>query len=312
MTVRTSLGGSWFAILIATALAAPAAADGPPPGPARVLSEGLAPAPATPRAVVPVRAEIAIIIDDLGQQHRAGLRAIRLPGPVALAFLPQTENAAEQAELANASGKEVLLHLPLEPAGHSARPYPTAIRANAGRTELQQAFAAALASVPHARGVNNHQGSLLTGMTEPMGWLMAEMREHPELYFVDSRTSAASVAYRVARSHGVPAAERNVFLDDERSEAAIRTQFRLLVARALRDERALAIGHPYPETLKVLEEELPRLAAQGVELVSPSELIARQGGYRGPLRNLKLSPALTLATSSALPALPGSTSAAAH
>jgi hypothetical protein len=287
MTVRTSLGGSWFAILIATALAA---AAGP----------------------VPITAEIAIIIDDLGQQHGAGLRAIRLPGPVALAFLPQTDHAAAQAGLANARGKEVLLHLPLEPAAYSARSHPSAIRANVGHGELQVAFAAALASVPHARGVNNHQGSLLTGMTEPMGWLMAEIRARPDLYFVDSRTSAASVAYRVARQHGVPSTERNVFLDDERSEAAIRAQFRLLIAKALKDERALAIGHPYPETLKVLEEELPRLAGYGVRLVAPSELIARQGGYRGPLRNLKLSPALTLATTTAGPAAPGSTSAVAH
>ena len=264
-----------------------------------------------PRAV-PVTGEIAIIIDDLGQQHGAGLRAIRLPGPVALAFLPQTGSAAAQANLADAQGKEVLLHLPLEPTGSSARPYPTAIRASAGRSELQDAFAAALASVPHARGVNNHQGSLLTRMPEPMAWLMEAMRAHPELYFVDSRTSGASVAYRTARQYGVPAAERNVFLDDERSESAIRGQLRLLIARAQRDERALAIGHPYPETLKVLEEELPRLAGYGVRLVPPSELIARQGGQRGPLRNLKLSPALTLATTTAGPGSPGSTSAAAR
>jgi uncharacterized protein len=278
MTVGASLGGSWFTVTIAAAaFAAPAQAC-------------VAPAPAPPRG------EIAIIIDDLGHQRGAGLRAIHLPGPVALAFLPDTPHAASQAAYADRLGKEVLLHLPLEPATGSARAHPTAIRAGAGRDELRQAFAAALASVPHARGVNNHQGSLLTGLAEPMGWLMQELQARPGLYFVDSRTSSASVAYRTARQHGVPATERNVFLDDERGERAIRAQFQRLVARAQRDERALAIGHPYPETLQVLEEELPRLAAHGLRLLSPSELIARQGGYRGPLRNLKLSPGLTLAT----------------
>ena len=247
-----------------------------------------------PRPVA-VTAEIAIIIDDLGQQRSAGLRAIRLPGPVALAFLPQTDHAAVQAELAHAWGKEVLLHLPLEPAASSARAHPTAIRAESGRDGLQQAFTAALASVPFVRGVNNHQGSRLTGMAEPMAWLMEAIRAHPDLYFVDSRTSGSTVAYRTARAHGVPATERNVFLDDERSEGAIRAQFRALIARALKDERALAIGHPYPETLKVLEEELPLLESRGVRLIAPSELIARQGGYRGPFKNLKLSPTLKLA-----------------
>jgi uncharacterized protein len=272
MTVRASLG-SWFAVLIGAAIAAPAAAG------------------------APVRAQIAIIIDDLGQQYRAGERALGLPGPVALAFLPGTRFAAQQAADADADGKEVLLHLPLEP-GHQARSYPTAIRAGAGRAELVQAFAAALASVPHARGVNNHQGSLLTSMPEPMAWLMDEIRAR-DLYFIDSRTTGSSVAYRVARAAGVPSAERSVFLDDTRGEAAVRAQFRELVRKALRDERAIAIGHPHPETLAVLEDEIPKLAALGIRLVGPSELIARQGGHRGPFRQLKLIPTLTLAKSAA-------------
>jgi uncharacterized protein len=139
-----------------------------------------------------------------------------------------------------------------------------------------------------------------------MDWLMREIAARPGLYFVDSRTTGASVAYRAARHHGVPSAERNVFLDTLRGEAAVRQAFEALVVRALRDERALAIGHPYPETLKVLAEELPKLARFGVRLVAPSELIARQSGTRGPWRPLKLSPALTLATSTA-----GATTAAA-
>lgn len=286
---RSALGKAWVGAILAGLVLAPAAAGGGALG------------------------EIAIIIDDLGHQRAAGLRAAQLPGPVALAFLPGTPHAAAQAAHADRLGKEVLLHLPLEPSASSARAHPTAIRVGAGRDELRAAFAAALASVPHARGVNNHQGSLLTGLREPMGWLMEEMRARPELYFVDSRTSGASVAFRMARQYGVPATERNVFLDDERGEGAVRAQFRRLIDRALRDERALAIGHPYPETLRLLEEQLPKLAQYGVRLVSPSELIARQGGYRGPLRNLKLSPSLTtLATSTPGPAVPGSTSAAAH
>ncbi|HUR39610.1 MAG TPA: divergent polysaccharide deacetylase family protein [Verrucomicrobiae bacterium] len=289
--MRTSLGGRWFATLIAAALAGTAAAADSPGG-----------APA----------QIAIIIDDLGEQHGAGLRALRLPGPVALAFLPQTRHAAQQARMADMAGKEVLLHLPLEPARGAARAYPTAIRADIGQPGLREAFATALASVPHARGVNNHQGSLLTQMPEPMGWLMAELRSRPELYFVDSRTTGSSVAYRTARLYGVPAAERNVFLDNERGEAAVRARFRELIAKARRDERALAIGHPYPETLALLEQELPRLAAQGIRLVAPSELIARQAGHRGPFRNLRLSPALNLATTQAGPGPPAATSAATH
>lgn len=304
---------SWCSLLLSAAFAVPAAAaDGGTMDDAVVRGHRqLKVAPAVPRPAAPARAQVAIIIDDLGEQQRHGLQAIDLPGPVAMAFLPGGRFTAGQARFAHESGKEVLLHLPLQPGG-KARAHPTALRADAGREQLREYFNTALESVPYASGVNNHQGSMATEQAEPMDWLMGEIAARPGLYFVDSRTSGSSVAYRAARSHGVPSAERNVFLDTLRSEGAIREAFAGLVTRALRDERALAIGHPYPETLKVLAEELPKLARYGITLVAPSELIARQSGARGPWRPLKLSPALTLATTPALPGLPAATSASAH
>lgn len=290
--MRTS-PASWFALLLtAASVTVPAAA-------------------ASPRREPPPRAQVAIIIDDLGEQHLAGLRAIALPGPVAVAFLPGGRFTPAQAGLAHRQGKEVLLHLPLQPAG-SARPHPAALRADAGPEQMRQVVRRALDSVPHAAGVNNHQGSLLTQLDEPMDWLMREVAARPGLYFVDSRTSSLSVAYRAARRHGVPAAERNVFLDTHRGEAHVRAALEDLVIKALRNGRALAIGHPYPETLQVLAEELPRLARYGVRLVAPSELIGREAAPRGLRPPLKLSPALTLATTPALPMLPAARSASAH
>lgn len=238
-------------------------------------------------------AAISIVIDDMGQQRGNGLRAIELPGAVALSFLPDTTFAHSQAELAYARGKEVLLHLPMEPGGN-ARAYPTSINHGTLEPQLGAYFEEALASVPHARGVNNHQGSLMTELITPMNWLMTAIKAHPGLYFLDSRTTGASVAYRVALAHRVPAGERSVFLDDDRNPEAIRVQFHALLERAHKDGRALAIGHPNTETLAVLEEELPKLAAYGVRLVPPSELIAGQAGLPPPFKQLKLIETLTL------------------
>ena len=352
MTVRTSFGGSWFAILIAATFATPACAG--PSGKTSPMNAGIArghkqlrlsPPPPAP---VAARAQIAIIIDDLGEQQLGGQHALSLPGPVAMAFLPGARFTAAQAALAHQRGKEVLLHLPLQPGG-DARAHPTALKVDTGHDQLREYFRAALDSVPYARGVNNHQGSLMTEQAQAMDWLMREVAQRPGLYFIDSRTSTGSLAYRAARAHGVPSAERNVFLDTLRGEAAVRASFHELIARAHRDDRALAIGHPYPETFRVLNEELPGLAARyGVRLVSPSELIARQSGWRAPNKQLKFSPVLTLAaapganagglnsysttpaaapgasaggpnsysmtpaTSTTAPALPAATSAAAH
>ncbi len=254
---------------------------------------------------------IAIIIDDLGEQKIAGDRAIRLPGPVACAFLPHTQFGPEQATRAHAQGKEILLHLPLQP-GATARAYPTAITLQTGHAEMDAYVRSALESVPFVSGVNNHQGSLLTETPMHMEWLMTELKSLGGLYFVDSRTSTNSVAFRMARARGVPAAERSIFLDDTPTEPAIRSQLDLLIAHARRNGRALAIGHPYSQTLKVLEAALPRLAAEGIQLVSPSELIRLQAGGKQAYRQLKISLDLNLLPRTPGPGSQGSTSAGAH
>jgi polysaccharide deacetylase 2 family uncharacterized protein YibQ len=262
------------------------------------------------RAVAPTAA-ISIIIDDMGQQRGAGLRAIDLPGDVALSFLPGTDFAHSQAELAFSRGKEVMLHLPMEPGGN-ARAFPTSINHGTLEPQLQAFFEEALASVPHARGVNNHQGSLMTELITPMNWLMSAIKKHPGLYFVDSRTSGATVAYRAALAHQVPAGERSVFLDDDRNPAAIRAQFHLLLERAHQSGRALAIGHPNIATLDVLEEELPRLPAYGVRLVPPSELIAGFAGLPPPYKHLKLIETLAAPPAAVAPPSPEATAATLH
>ncbi|MCI0749082.1 MAG: divergent polysaccharide deacetylase family protein [Nevskiales bacterium] len=254
---------------------------------------------------------MAIILDDLGEQQIAGVRAVNLPGAVACAFLPHAPHSQTQAERAYRTGKEVLLHLPLQP-GDGVTAYPGAITLAMGRHELAVYLRSALASVPHVRGINNHQGSLLTEMPQNMDWLMMELRQLTGLYFVDSRTSSDSVALHMAQARGVPATERSLFLDHPRGEAAVRAALHTLVTRARREGGALAIGHPYPETLKVLEEELPHLARQGVRLVAPSELIARQAGRWPEYKPLKFSPTLQSAPRTTGPVLPAASSVAAH
>lgn len=286
MRARVRHGGCGRALLIAGLLAgAPAAAAGD--------------------------ASIAIILDDLGEQRAASARAVELPGRVACAFLPHSQFSADQARRAHALGKEVLLHLPMQP-GARARPHPAAITLGADAREVDAVLAAALDSIPHVRGVNNHQGSVLTEAAQHMDWLMRGLLQRGGLYFVDSRTSGRSVAFRAALAHGVPAAERSVFLDDRPGPAAARQRWDELLDRARRHGRALAIGHPYPATLALLEQELPRLAQHGVRLVAPSELIAHQSGRAPGYARVGISRAAPPASRIPAPPVPGSTSAAAH
>ncbi len=222
------------------------------------------------------RPAVAIIIDDLGNSASETQAAVGLPGAVACAFLPRLPYVDHYAREAHRRGKEVILHLPLE--STDDRPLgPGGITLDMTRAEIDEHVRADLASVPYVVGVNNHMGSLMTQHPGDMAWLMDILHGIGGLFFVDSRTTTRTVAFDAARNAGLPATWRDVFLDDVQNRAAVAAQFARLIAIARDKGTALAIGHPHPVTLSVLREKIPELAAQGISLVSVSELIRLQG-----------------------------------
>lgn len=210
---------------------------------------------------------IAIIIDDLGYELESGRRAVALPGPVACAVLPHTPRARVLAEAAHAAGKDVLLHLPLQPLGWDGSAEPGGIVLDMSRGQLARAFHESLSSVPYAVGVNTHRGSLLTRHPGHMAWLMQEILAEGGLFFVDSYTTHRSIALGIAVESGVPAVKRDVFLDPDPSPATVAREFARLKRLARSEGMAVAIGHPHPATLALLERELPKLEGEGFRLV---------------------------------------------
>lgn len=228
------------------------------------LIAGVATAGETPR--------IAIVIDDLGYDFAAGQRAIALPGPVACAILPGTPRGRALAEFAHANDKEVLLHLPLQAVSDEVAA-PGSLVLDMTRNQFSRAFAEHFESVPHVSGVNGHRGSLLTRHPGHMAWLMEEIAERGQLFFLDSYTTEHSVALALARERNLPAVRRDVFLDADVD--MIGAEFERLKRLAMRRGHAIGIGHPYPETLAFLEYALPRLEADGFTLVGVRQLLPK-------------------------------------
>ncbi len=262
----------------------------------RVLAAVLALALPTLAAADPGPPTIAIIIDDLGHSLEAGRRVAALPGPVACAVLPHTPRARDVADAAHAAGKEVLLHLPLEPQEADGGPDPGGIVLDMTRRELARSFDASLASVPHVVGVNTHRGSLLTRHPGHMSWLMEEILARGNLVFVDSYTTADSVALGIAREQGVPAVKRDVFLDHDPTPATVEREFARLKRLARDEGMAVAIGHPHAATLALLERELPRLEKEGFRLVGIRDYVQLAGQAGNP----GAAPAIQSATRSAI------------
>jgi len=220
---------------------------------------------------------IGIIIDDIGYRHRDDRKAIDLPGPITYAILPHSPHAEAMSRLARERGKDVLVHLPMEAAERTQNRFlgPGALTAEMDRAEFTRTVAWDLYSVPGAIGVSNHMGSLLTRLSVQMEWLMESLRIHDKFY-VDSVTSHRSVARAAAGRKRIPYLRRDVFLDNLQDAAHIERQFDYLIGLARRQGRAIAIGHPYPETIEVLRRRLGMLDRQGVALLSVGALMASE------------------------------------
>ena len=217
-------------------------------------------------------ARLAIIIDDLGSDRPAAEAIFALGYPLTISVLPNHEHSVEIAEEAHRRGLQVMLHLPMQSVANET-PEAQELRPGLPAQEVAALVDQFLQNVPDAAGVNNHQGSQATADAALLDELMPVLRDH-HLFYVDSRTTTATVAYDTAQDFGVRSAFRNVpFLDDIAEVAAVRKQLKLALRGAREKGEAVAIGHPHPATLQALREVLPQAQSQGVRLVLASELV---------------------------------------
>ncbi len=244
----------------------------------RVLVLGEEPPPRrAARATPGVRAgggeaRLAVVLDDAGSSEAVVREVERLPLAVAVAVLPNASYSAQVARALGAQGREILLHMPMEPlANHGPGPGSGAVEVGLPPDENCARVEQALQVVVGARGVNNHMGSRATADTVTMREVMVVLKRH-DLFFLDSRTTSETVGERVAQESGVPALHRDVFLDVVSDPDAIRRALEQAVARARAQGRAVAIGHVHPLTIELLAAELPKVAEE-VKLVRPSQLL---------------------------------------
>ena len=228
---------------------------------------------------------ISIIIDDVGYQLKSGLRAVNLQGDLTLSFLPHTPYAASLSKLAHANNKEIMLHLPMESeAGLNLG--PGGLTAVMSEKEFSHVIESSIRAIPHARGFNNHMGSLLTKSQFWMQRLMHKVARENDLFFVDSKTTSQSVAFHAARAEGLKSIPRDIFIDHKPSSKFINGQLQKLILIAEQNGTALAIAHPKKLTLSILEKWLPELKARGIQLVSVSKLISLRQQQKLALLNL--------------------------
>jgi polysaccharide deacetylase 2 family uncharacterized protein YibQ len=236
------------------------------------------PKPIPPEKIPPVpdRPRVAIIIDDLGYDHKIAAKFISLDAALTFAVLPHSPFQEKIANMAHARGKQTMLHLPMEPDKYpSVNPGPGTLLSTMPPDELIAQLENNLAAVPYIKGVNNHMGSKFTAASDQIHQVFSVLKQRG-LFFIDSRTTGSTVCRPAARLFQLPFAQRDVFIDHFQKSDFIRKQLKELVRVARRNGQAVGIAHPHMITFRILKEMLPEIKNQ-VQVVPASEIVSKAG-----------------------------------
>jgi len=227
--------------------------------------------PSTLKAAPPPK--IAIVIDDLGSKDKISQELLRWDLPITFAILPFTPYSKKLAGEAHRQGKEVILHLPMEPRGYpQVRPGDGVLLQEMDEGRLLRQLSKDIEAVPHVTGVSNHMGSRLMEDPEKIKIVFSELKRRG-LFFLDSRTTAQTTGLQVAQSVGLKAIERSVFIDHSSTEEDIKGQLEQLIQISLSRGKAVGIGHPHPSTIKSIKEMIPKMKEKGIEIVPLSAVM---------------------------------------
>ncbi|HOL22839.1 MAG TPA: divergent polysaccharide deacetylase family protein [bacterium] len=220
------------------------------------------------------KAQIGIIIDDLGWNKDIVKEIEKLNRPIAVSILPYAPYSKDVFnEFKRDDAIEILLHLPLEPRPPVQSLDKGVIKTEMSNEEINRQFYEALKDFyPGVKGINNHQGSLFTSDEEKMRILLGAIQSKG-LFFVDSMTARQSRGYTLAKEMGIKTAKRDIFLDNQSDPKYIEGQIRELVETAKKQGKAIGIGHARKNTVAVLKDMLPEIEKEGVEIVPVSSLL---------------------------------------
>lgn len=218
------------------------------------------------------KAKVAIVIDDMGQDIKQLRKLLEIDAPISIAVLPFLAHSKDIAKEANLKGREVLLHLPMEPKDSMGNnPGEGALYTDMSEAKVDEQVKRGIDAVPYIAGINNHMGSRFTEDERLMRTVL-DVVKTKHLFFLDSKTTNKSAAYKLAKEMGVKAASRQVFLDNKEDVNYIKGQIRTLIKIAKKKGSAIAIGHPHPSTILAIKEMISKLNEE-VEVVSVSSLI---------------------------------------
>lgn len=239
------------------------------------VSPPLTEQPVKKKPAKPDKGRIAIIIDDFGYNYNDVTQAfLKLDADLTYAIIPGHHYSQRFAREASEAGYEIMIHMPMESSSklHGEEGY--ILETSMTGAEIERRVQLAIDHIPQASGMNNHQGSQATQDARLMT-IVGTLLKNNKKYFIDSRTTAETIAEEKIRVMGVPVSRRDIFLDNDSDPLLIGRQIDKMVQMAARRGSVVGIGHGRLATLQMLQTEIPRLKADGYQFVFASRIVRK-------------------------------------
>ena len=221
------------------------------------------------------KTQLAIVVDDFGAQNDKLLDDFcKLDPNISFAILPDQKFSKLVMNKAVKADHETLIHIPMEPVSYPKNnPGSHAIYVHLSDKEIRRRMERFIKQFPLCVGANNHMGSLATTDENVMRNVLTVLKQH-NLYFVDSRTSQSSVAYKMAKKMMIPTIENHLFLDTPFiSEKTLKRKIQQLKVISKNNNKILVITHcATRERYEFLKNFLQQIAELDLELVPVSKL----------------------------------------
>ncbi|MEX4524964.1 divergent polysaccharide deacetylase family protein [Haemophilus influenzae] len=215
------------------------------------------------------QSKLAIVIDDVGYHLKEDAAIFAMPREISVAIIPAAPYARARNQEAKSQGRDILIHMPMQPVS-AVKIEDGGLHLGMSAAQVNDRVNTAKNIVRDAIGMNNHMGSAATADPQLMTYLMTALQEK-HLFFLDSRTIGKSVAGKIAKEQGVRSLDRHIFLDDSNEFADVQRQFKAAIHYARKHGSAIAIGHPRPNTIAVLQAGLRNLP-EDIQLVGMGNL----------------------------------------
>lgn len=219
------------------------------------------------------QSKLAIVIDDVGYHLKEDAAIFAMPREISVAIIPAAPYARARNQEAKSQGRDILIHMPMQPVS-AVKIEDGGLHLGMSAAQVNDRVNTAKNIVRDAIGMNNHMGSVATADPQLMTYLMTALQEK-HLFFLDSRTIGKSVAGKIAKEQGVRSLDRHIFLDDSNEFADVQRQFKAAIHYARKHGSAIAIGHPRPNTIAVLQAGLRNLP-EDIQLVGMGNLWRNQ------------------------------------